>query len=96
MEEIAEALAEELGLTRTEAWRLVRAVCDRIATILSEEGEVRLGGFGTFAVRKRRARRGRNPRTGASLQIPEQVAVTFRPAADLRARLAGPPDTGDA
>jgi nucleoid DNA-binding protein len=90
MEEIAEALAEELGLTRSEAWRLVRAVCDRIAAVLAEEGEVRLGGFGTFAVRKRPARRGRNPRTGERLQIPEKVAVTFRPAADLRARIAGP------
>src|SRR5215470_13960758 len=94
MEEIARSLAEEMGLTQTEALQLVRKVFDRIAAKLSAEGEVRLGDFGTFVVAKRRARRGRNPRTGERLLIPEKVAVTFRPAGALRVRLTFPPDTG--
>jgi DNA-binding protein HU-beta len=95
MEEIAWSVAEELGLARAEALRLVRTIFDRITATLSQEGEVRLGGFGTFAVTKRGARRGRNPRTGAWLQIPERVAVTFRAARDLRARIAGSADETD-
>jgi DNA-binding protein HU-beta len=92
MEEIARALAEELDLPQTEALRLVRTVFDRVAAHLAREGEVRLGGFGTFAVKKRRARWGRNPRTGERLAIPEQVSVTFRPARELRDRLTRPPE----
>jgi nucleoid DNA-binding protein len=92
MEEIARSLAADLDLAHTEAAQIVRKVFATIEALLRQEGEVRVGGFGTFAVKKRRARRGRNPRTGERLLIPEQVVVTFRPARDFSRRFLSPPD----
>jgi nucleoid DNA-binding protein len=89
MEEIARLLAEERDLGQTEALQRVHDVCDAIATVLAQEGRVQLTGFGSFEVKKRPARYGRNPRTGERLEIPEQVVVTFKAGHKLRERVAG-------
>jgi nucleoid DNA-binding protein len=93
MEEIARSLAEELGLSQAEASRLVHAVCDRIAACLVREGRVEMRDFGIFEVKRRRARRGRNPRTGEQVLIPEKVVVTFKPGKGLSERVARLPQT---
>jgi DNA-binding protein HU-beta len=65
----------------------VGAVLGGIARGLKRDGRVRLDGFGTFQVKRRRAREGRNPRNGQPIRIPASRTVGFRAGMDLRGRL---------
>jgi nucleoid DNA-binding protein len=68
---------------------VVDAVIQHIADSLARGDEVALRGLGTFAIRRRAPRRGRNPKDpGREIPVPERAAVQFRPAADLRDRVA--------
>jgi len=75
--EFIEAVAGAADLSRADAGRAVDAMVSVITNALKKGDSVTLVGFGTFDVRKRAARTGRNPRTGAEIQIPERVAVKF-------------------
>ena len=70
----------------TGAAAAVKAVLAAVTETLAQGGPVRLAGFGPFAVRNRPARRGRNPRTGAPVDLPACSAVSFRPGKPLRRR----------
>ncbi len=83
-QELIAEVAQRAGLTKKDASMAVNAMLEAIKTALSKKEAVRLIGFGTFDVKKRAARKGRNPRTGAELNIPARNAVVFRPANALK------------
>ena len=83
--ELIQSVAEKAGLSNAEADRAVNAVVATISEHLAEGNRVHLMSFGSFDVRTRAARTGRNPRTGAQIQIPARNTVRFRPGKNLRA-----------
>lgn len=82
--ELAAAIADQADLTKTEANELLNAVLDQITLALSRGDAVRLPGLGSFNISERAARTGRNPQTGATLQIAASKGVRFSPASALK------------
>ena len=85
--EVIEALASRVGLTKADAKRAVDGVLEIIGGGLARGEKVTLTGFGTFEVRQRRARMGRNPQTGAPLHIPASTYPAFRAGKALKDRV---------
>ncbi len=83
-QELIAEVAQRAGLTKKDASMAVFAMLEAIKDSLSRKEAVRLIGFGTFDVKERAARKGRNPRTGDEIEIPERSAVVFRPANALK------------
>jgi len=77
-------VAEKAGLTKAQAGDAVDAVFDAITSSLKKGEEVRLVGFGTFAVSQRKASIGRNPATGAEINIPASNQAKFKPGKGLK------------
>ncbi|NTS64388.1 HU family DNA-binding protein [Sphingomonas sp. HHU CXW] len=77
-QELIAQVATNAGLGKAEAVRAVEAVFDSISTCLKKGEEVRLVGFGTFAVSKRKASTGRNPRTGEPMTIEASTQPKFK------------------
>ena len=67
--------------------KIVNAILDTISDALAQGGRVELRGFGTFSVKKRGARTGRNPRTGESVPVSEKVVPVFKTGKEMRHRL---------
>jgi len=67
--------------------RIIAAIFDEISRALSRGGRVELRGFGAFAVKRREARAGRNPRTGMNVHVPEKHVPFFKTGKQLRERL---------
>ncbi|MFT4108496.1 MAG: HU family DNA-binding protein [Propionicimonas sp.] len=88
------AIATRTGLPLTGAEDAVRAVLDTITADVAAGEKVALAGFGTFEVRERGARTGRNPQTGEPMDIPASRTCAFRPASRLRAAVNLPADAG--
>jgi DNA-binding protein HU-beta len=82
--ELIDAVAGSANLTKVDAGKAVDALVDVIAGALKGDDEVTLVGFGTFTVRKRAARSGRNPRTGDIIAIPASNLPAFKPGKALR------------
>ena len=82
--ELVEAVAEQTGLTKADATRAIDATFASITEALAKGDKVPLVGFGTFAVSKREAREGRNPRTGETVQIAARNAVSFNAGSALK------------
>ena len=78
------AVAEASGLTRTQASQAVEGVFDSITGALKKGDEVRLVGFGTFSVAKRKASTGRNPRTGEPMKIKASSQPKFKAGKGLK------------
>lgn len=86
--ELLAALAKDYsGLRAEDIERAVDTFFDEIAARLSKGGRVELRGFGAFSTRQREPRKGRNPRTGASVQVPGKKVPYFKPGKEMRARL---------
>ena len=83
--ELVNAVAEQAKLPRAKAEAAVNAFFGTVADALKKGEDVALVGFGTFGVRERAARAGRNPRTGESMEIPAGRQPVFRPSKALRA-----------
>lgn len=86
-QEIVQALAHRLELSRAQAAAAVDALFARdgiIAAELKKGGQVRIAGFGNFEIRKRAARRGRDPRTGGEIAIKASTVPAFRPGQALK------------
>jgi len=77
-------VADDTGLSKADAGRAVDSVFDSITGQLAGGGEVRLVGFGTFAVAQRKATTGRNPRTGETIQIKASKAPKFKAGKALK------------
>ena len=86
--DVTDAVHRETGLPRREASALVDMAIEAIAERLSAGETVMISGFGSFRVRDKRARQGRNPKTGEPAPIPARRAVTFRPSQVLKMRIA--------
>ena len=82
--ELTDRVARRAGLSRSEAAKAVDAVLDSITKTLSKGGSVSLVGFGTFSVKARAARAGRNPRTGETIQIPASNVPGFKAGKGLK------------
>ena len=82
--ELVEAIAKTAGLTKADANRAVRAAIEVITKALKKGDAVQITGFGTFAVAKRAARKGRNPATGKEIKIPASKAPKFKAGALLK------------
>ncbi|RZJ97553.1 MAG: HU family DNA-binding protein [Novosphingobium sp.] len=87
--ELAEALAAEHALTKADARKYVDAVFAAIAEAAAKGDEVALNGFGKFKVKDSPAREGRNPATGAAMQIAASKKLTFAPAKAVKDKLNG-------
>ncbi len=88
--ELLQALAKENPELRADdIERVVDVFFDEIAQRLAQGGRVELRGFGAFSTRERDAREGRNPRTGASVEVPGKRAPYFKPGKEIRQRLNG-------
>jgi integration host factor subunit beta len=86
--ELLQALARENPELRIEdVERAVDTFFDEVAESLAKGGRVELRGFGAFSTRQREARKGRNPRTGDTVQVPEKRVPYFKPGKEMRARL---------
>ncbi len=82
--ELIEAVADSADLSKASASRAVDAVLESVTDALRDGDQVTLVGFGTFSVRDRAARTGRNPRTGESIEIPASKVPGFKPGKALK------------
>lgn len=82
--ELIGAIAQSSGLTKTDATKALDATISAIQNQLKKGQDVRLTGFGTFRITKRAARKGRNPRTGATIQIAASKSPAFRPGKEFK------------
>lgn len=87
--DLVEAVAREAELTAAQADAALTAALDGIAAAVAAGEKVNLPGFGTFEQRARAARSGRNPQTGAAIEIAATVAPAFKPAAAFKQAVAG-------
>ncbi|MCB1885626.1 MAG: integration host factor subunit alpha [Geminicoccaceae bacterium] len=86
---LAEAVYQEVGLSRSESAGLVDAILDQIAQSLLEDGAVKVSSFGTFTVRQKGQRVGRNPKTGEEVPILPRRVLVFRASQVLKERING-------
>lgn len=84
LEQLTATVAMETGMTAADARRAVKATFDAITRALAAGEEVRLVGFGSFSVRQREARQGRNPRTGETLDIAAGKTPAFKVGKGLK------------
>lgn len=82
--DLVEKIAAKAGLTKAAGEKALNAFLASVQDALLAEGKLTLTGFGTFAVEKRKARKGRNPRTGTTINIPASKVVKFRSGKSLK------------
>ena len=85
--DMAKAIAEEMGLNQLQAREIVQRVFDGIMETLLTEGRIELRNFGVFQVKKRKARKARNPLTGEKVDVPAKLVVTFKPGREMEERV---------
>lgn len=85
--DLAEAVYREIGLSRSESSELVESVIDHIGDALLKGENVKLAGFGTFSLRDKKERMGRNPKTGKEVPITSRRVLVFKPSQILRDRV---------
>lgn len=85
--DLAEAVHQEVGLSRQDCADLVERTLEMIAEALQRGEVVKLSGFGVFQVREKRARMGRNPKTGEPAAIDPRRVITFRASQVMKARV---------
>jgi DNA-binding protein HU-beta len=86
--ELIEVISSKAKITKAEAGKALAATLDGITEGLASDGKVTLVGFGTFEVRTRSARTGRNPRTGETIKIAASKAPAFKPGKEMKAAVA--------
>lgn len=85
--QLSEAVYQQVGLSRTESAQLVECVLEEIADSLMRGESVKLSSFGSFAVRQKGGRVGRNPKTGEEVPIEPRRVLVFRPSHVLKDRV---------
>ena len=86
--DLSDAVFREVGLSRNESAQLVERVMEMMSDSLVESGQVKISSFGTFSVRSKTARVGRNPKTGQEVPILPRRVLTFRPSHLMKDRVA--------
>ena len=82
--ELIDSLAMKLDLPKGQAERAVNLIFDDIVVALKNAQKVNISGFGTFQVSERKARQGRNPKTGATIEIGASKSAKFKPGKQLK------------
>ena len=82
--DLVETVAKEAEMTKKDAEQLVEIIFDSIVGTLNKGEKIELRGFGSFRVRERDARKGRNPKTGEAVNIPAKRVAYFKPGKDLK------------
>lgn len=85
--EIVKAISDEIGMTQLKTKEIVQKTFDAIVKTLIAEKRIELRNFGVFEVKKRAARKARNPRTGAKVFVPEKFVVTFKPGKEMEEKV---------
>jgi nucleoid DNA-binding protein len=85
--EIVKTISDEIGLTQLRTKEIVQKTFDAIVDTLVEERRIELRNFGVFEVKKRAARKARNPRTGERVDVAEKFVVTFKPGKEMEERV---------
>lgn len=85
--DLSEAVYREIGLSRNESAEMVETILSRIVEALISGETVKISSFGTFAVRDKGARMGRNPKTGEEVPIEPRRVLVFRPSHILKDRV---------
>lgn len=85
--EIVKTISEEIGLTQLKTKEIVQKTFDAIVDTLVEDKRIELRNFGVFEVKRRAARKARNPRTGEKVYVPEKFVVTFKPGKEMEERV---------
>ena len=93
--DLSEAIYKKVGLSRAESAKLVEAVLGEISDTLATGEDVKLSGFGTFFVRSKRERVGRNPKTGVEVPIEKRRVMVFKPSNILKAHTNGEAAEGE-
>ena len=86
--QLSEAIYQEIGLSRNEATRVFESVLDKISDTLASGESVKLSSFGSFSVRSKSERIGRNPKTGEEVPILPRKVIVFRPSQVLKNRIS--------
>ena len=86
--DLAETINRKMGLSRAESLDLVEAVLDKMSKALEAGENVKISGFGTFVLRDKRERIGRNPKTGVEVPITPRRVMTFRASQLLKEKIA--------
>ena len=86
---LAETIYAQVGLSRNESADLLETVLERVSSALESGESVKISGFGTFSVRQKGRRVGRNPKTGQEVPITPRRVLVFRPSHVLKARVNG-------
>lgn len=81
--EIVKSISEEIGLTQLKTKEIVQKTFDAIVETLVTDRRIELRNFGVFEVKKRAARKARNPRTGERVDVAEKYVVTFKPGKEM-------------
>jgi integration host factor subunit alpha len=87
--DLSEAVHRQVGLSRTESAELVKSILDRMADTLVAGQAVKLSSFGTFIVRSKGGRVGRNPKTGEEVPITPRRVLVFRPSQVMKNQING-------
>lgn len=82
--DLVERVAVEAEMTKKDAEQLVEIIFDSITASLNRGEKIELRGFGSFRVRERNSRQGRNPKTGATVEIPAKRVAYFKPGKELK------------
>jgi len=87
--DLAEAINRKMGLSRTESLTMVEAILQHMSDALAAGENVKISGFGTFLLRDKTERVGRNPKTGVEVPITPRRVLTFRASQMLKQRVSG-------
>lgn len=87
--DLAEALHKEIGLSRADSAKIVEQILHEMCSSLSRGENVKISGFGTFVLRDKGERVGRNPKTGVEVPIAPRRVLTFRASQMMRERIVG-------
>jgi integration host factor subunit alpha len=85
--DLAEKIYEKLSCTKDEAFDLVELTLETLKEAIAKEGHVKITGFGNFTVKRKAARRGRNPQTGEEITITPRKILTFKASQVLKAQI---------
>lgn len=85
--EIVRTISEEIGLTQLKTKEIVQKTFDAIVDAIVENQRIELRNFGVFEIKKRAARKARNPKTNADVHVEEKLVVTFKPGKEMEDRV---------